>query len=75
MIIELGDTAAEEGEFRQVINEDSTAYKLFGKISGEVNGRIGVECRKLAPKKFACIGHKLNYELDTRYFGRIDFRD
>lgn len=35
VIIELGDTVAEEGEFRQVIIEDSTAYELFGRINGK----------------------------------------
>jgi ribosomal protein S12 methylthiotransferase len=32
VIIELGDAAAEEGEFCTVIIEDSTAYELFGRI-------------------------------------------
>jgi len=35
VIIEIGDEAVEEGDFRQVIVEDSTAYELFGRISGE----------------------------------------
>ncbi|NTU54242.1 MAG: 30S ribosomal protein S12 methylthiotransferase RimO [Chlorobiaceae bacterium] len=33
VIIELSDTVAKEGEFRQVVIDDSTAYELFGKIS------------------------------------------
>ena len=33
VIIELGDTAAKEGEFRQVVIEDSTAYELFGRVN------------------------------------------
>lgn len=32
VIIEIGDEAVEEGEFRQVLIEDSTAYELFGRI-------------------------------------------
>lgn len=35
VIIEIGDNVVEEGQFRQVIIEDSTAYELFGRISGE----------------------------------------
>ncbi|HHE32889.1 MAG TPA: 30S ribosomal protein S12 methylthiotransferase RimO [Chlorobaculum parvum] len=35
VIIEIGDAIAEEGEFRQVIVEDSTAYELFGRIRGK----------------------------------------
>jgi ribosomal protein S12 methylthiotransferase len=32
VIIEIGDEAVQEGEFRQVVIEDSTAYELFAKI-------------------------------------------
>ncbi len=35
VIIELGETVAEAGEFRRVVIEDSTAYELFGRISDE----------------------------------------
>ncbi|NTV67531.1 MAG: 30S ribosomal protein S12 methylthiotransferase RimO [Chlorobaculum sp.] len=33
VIIEIGDEKVQEGEFRQVIVEDSTAYELFGRIN------------------------------------------
>jgi len=36
VIIELGDTGSEEGDFCTVIIEDSTAYELFGKVNGDV---------------------------------------
>jgi ribosomal protein S12 methylthiotransferase len=35
VIIELGETVAEAGEFCRVVIEDSTAYELFGRISDE----------------------------------------
>ena len=35
VIIELGDAAVAEGEFRRVIIEDSTAYELFAKLCDE----------------------------------------
>jgi ribosomal protein S12 methylthiotransferase len=35
VIIEIGDNVVEEGQFRQVIIEDSTAYELFGKLCDE----------------------------------------
>lgn len=35
VIIEIGDEVVKEGEFRQVIVEDSTAYELFGRIREE----------------------------------------
>jgi ribosomal protein S12 methylthiotransferase len=34
VIIEPGDVTVGEGEFRQVIIEDSSAYELFGRING-----------------------------------------
>ena len=33
VIIELGNTIVKEGEFRQVIIEDSTAYELFARLN------------------------------------------
>ncbi|AOS83334.1 hypothetical protein BIU88_03745 [Chlorobaculum limnaeum] len=33
MLIEIGDTIVEEGDFCKVIIEDSTAYESFGRIS------------------------------------------
>ena len=35
VIIEIGDNVVEEGQFRQVIIEDSTAYELFGRLCDE----------------------------------------
>jgi ribosomal protein S12 methylthiotransferase len=35
VIIEIGDNVVEEGDFRQVIIEDSTAYELFGRFCDE----------------------------------------
>jgi ribosomal protein S12 methylthiotransferase len=37
VIIEIGDEVAKEGDFRQVIIEDSTAYELFGRIGEKRN--------------------------------------
>jgi ribosomal protein S12 methylthiotransferase len=35
VIIEIGNEAVKEGDFRQVVIEDSSAYELFGRISGK----------------------------------------
>jgi ribosomal protein S12 methylthiotransferase len=37
VIIDLGEIAAKEGEFRQAVIKDSSAYELFGRIGGGVN--------------------------------------